>query len=126
MRPVSSQTPPDPTPQPPRRRPVGVVVFAVIGLLLAAGVTYAASTLVSQPIGLTSEPVTAGDALAPTSATTTTAPSTTTTPATTVTTTTVTVPVPPPVTTTTTSGGDDHASGDDDHGGGHDDDGDDD
>ena len=45
--------------------PVGVIVLALVGLVLAAGVTYAASTLVSQPIGLTSEPATAGDSLAP-------------------------------------------------------------
>ena len=59
--------PPDAgTPEPPRGpRRAGVIALALVGLALTAGITYAASTLVSQPIGLTSEPATAGDSLAP-------------------------------------------------------------
>jgi septal ring-binding cell division protein DamX len=41
---------------------------AVAGLLLAAGVTLAASSLSSQRVGLSAEPLTAGDSLAPTPA----------------------------------------------------------
>jgi hypothetical protein len=41
------------------------VVLALLGLLIAAGVSIAASSLVSQQIGLASEPISAGDALAP-------------------------------------------------------------
>jgi hypothetical protein len=40
---------------------------AVAGILVAAGVTLAASSLSSQRIGLSAEPLTAGDNLAPTS-----------------------------------------------------------
>ncbi len=125
MHAMPPETPPDPaSPEPSRRRgPVGVIALALIGLVLVAGVTYAASTLVSQPIGLTSEPLSAGETLAPTASTTTstTATTTATTPRTV--TTTVTTPVPPPATgTTTTSSSDDG----DDHGGkGRDDDRDD-
>jgi hypothetical protein len=39
--------------------------LALLGLLIAAAVSIAASRLASQQIGLASEPVTAGDALAP-------------------------------------------------------------
>ncbi len=42
-----------------------VMLLAVAGLALAAGVTYAAGRLVSQPIGLTGEPATLGESLAP-------------------------------------------------------------
>ena len=42
------------------------VLAAVAGLVLAAGLTTAASTLSRQRIGLSSEPLTAGRALAPT------------------------------------------------------------
>lgn len=72
---------------------------AIFGLTLAAGISWATSTLTSQHIGLASEPVTAGRRLAPAEATRT-APAATTphpseaprsTPATT---------GPPPVTTT--------------------------
>jgi hypothetical protein len=35
------------------------------GLAIAAGLTYAASQLASQPVGLTSEPLSAGEDLAP-------------------------------------------------------------
>ena len=41
------------------------IALAIVGLVLAAAVTYLASTLVSQPIGLSSEPSTLGTALAP-------------------------------------------------------------
>lgn len=41
------------------------VGLALLGLLIAAGVSIAAGSLVSQQIGLASEPVSAGDALAP-------------------------------------------------------------
>jgi hypothetical protein len=39
--------------------------LALLGVLIAAGVSIAASSLASQQIGLASEPVSAGDALAP-------------------------------------------------------------
>lgn len=41
------------------------VGLALAGLLVAAGVAIAASNLASQQIGLASEPISAGDALAP-------------------------------------------------------------
>ncbi len=41
------------------------VALALLGVLIAVGVSIAASGLVSQQIGLASEPITAGDALAP-------------------------------------------------------------
>jgi hypothetical protein len=41
------------------------LALALLGLLIAAGVSIAASGLVSQQIGLASEPISAGDALAP-------------------------------------------------------------
>lgn len=41
------------------------VGLALVGLLVAAGVAIAASNLASQQIGLASEPISAGDALAP-------------------------------------------------------------
>ena len=41
------------------------VGLALLGLLVAAGVAIAASNLASQQIGLASEPISAGDALAP-------------------------------------------------------------
>ena len=50
----------------PGRAVVGWVALAVAGLVLAAGAAYAASHLASQPIGLSSEPITAGRDLAPT------------------------------------------------------------
>jgi hypothetical protein len=40
--------------------------LALLGILVAAGVAIAASRLASQQIGLASEPISAGDALAPT------------------------------------------------------------
>lgn len=124
---MTPDVPPTDPSEPPRgSRRAGVIALALVGLALTAGITYAASTVVSQPIGLTSEPATVGDSLAPgapitTSTTTSTAPATTTV-TTTVTTppTTTTATTPPPTATattpatTTTSGGDDH-HGDDDH-----------
>jgi len=44
------------------------VGLALAGLLVAAGVAIAASNLASRQIGLASEPISAGDALAPTAA----------------------------------------------------------
>jgi hypothetical protein len=41
------------------------VGLALLGILIAAGVSVAASRLASQQIGLASEPISAGDALAP-------------------------------------------------------------
>lgn len=41
--------------------------LALLGLAIAAGVAIAASSLASQQIGLASEPISAGDALAPAS-----------------------------------------------------------
>jgi hypothetical protein len=47
------------------RRTALWIVAAVAGVLLVAGVTAAASSLSTQTIGLSSEPLTAGDDLAP-------------------------------------------------------------
>jgi hypothetical protein len=41
------------------------VTLAMVGLFIAAGVAFAGSRLVSRQIGLASEPIRAGDALAP-------------------------------------------------------------
>jgi hypothetical protein len=41
------------------------VGLALLGILIAAAVSIAASRLASQQIGLSSQPITAGDALAP-------------------------------------------------------------
>jgi hypothetical protein len=41
------------------------IALAVVGLLLAAGASYAASRIATQPIGLSSEPIDAGSDLAP-------------------------------------------------------------
>lgn len=41
--------------------------LALLGMLIAAGISIAASSLASQQIGLASEPISAGDALAPAS-----------------------------------------------------------
>lgn len=100
----------------PKSRISGVVVVALLGLVLAAAITYAASTLVSQPIGLTSEPATLGEGLAPSDTGTRTTPTRTVT----VTTTTPTSSTPTSTTTTSTAPTDDHG------GGGSDGDGDDD
>jgi hypothetical protein len=47
---------------PPTLRWLGL---ALLGILIAAGVSIAASSLASQQIGLASQPISAGDALAP-------------------------------------------------------------
>lgn len=64
-------------------RKVVIVLVAAVGVALAAGLTHAASTLVSQPIGLEGERESIGDALAPATTAagtaTTTAPDRTTT-----------------------------------------------
>jgi hypothetical protein len=44
------------------------VLIALVGLGLAAGISVGASRLGSQPVGLSSEPLTAGDQLAPAAA----------------------------------------------------------
>jgi hypothetical protein len=92
----------------------GIIARALAGLVLALAITYLASTLVSQPIGLASEPATMGESLAPT---TQSRPSGTTTPTTrTITVTTPVAPPPvvttgtPPTTPTTTGDGDDAGS----------------
>jgi uncharacterized membrane protein YgcG len=48
------------------RRTALWILAAVAGVLVVAGVTAAASTLSTQSVGLSSEPLTAGDELAPT------------------------------------------------------------
>ena len=48
------------------RRTVLWVLAAVAGVLLVAGVTYAASSLTTQTVGLSSEPLSAGEELVPT------------------------------------------------------------
>ena len=93
------------------RSRVAVITFALAGLVLVAGVTYLASRLVSQPIGLASEPATLGRSLAPvaggpastTPQTTTRTVTTTTTAPTRTTTTSTTLSVPTTPTTTTTT-----------------------
>ncbi len=101
---------------PPTLKWIGL---ALLGILIAAAIAVAASSLASRQIGLASEPLSAGDALAPVrrAAGPRETPSTTTQPERT---TTVTVPpastVPP--TTTAPSGGGHSAGGDDEHGGG--------
>jgi hypothetical protein len=49
-----------------RRRALVVVVVAVLGIALAAAITWGTSQLVRQRIGLASEPLTAGRRLLPT------------------------------------------------------------
>jgi cell division septation protein DedD len=64
------------------RRTVLMTALALAGLLLAVGITMAATELTSQDVGLTSEPLTAGEELAPrTPPTTRTQPPAETTPA---------------------------------------------
>jgi hypothetical protein len=53
------------------------IAVGLVGLALAAGVTYAATQLSSQRIGLSAEPPSAGEELAPPARRTTTAPRTT-------------------------------------------------
>ena len=106
-----------------RSRRTAVIAFALAGLVLVAGVTYLASRLVSQPIGLASEPATLGRSLAPVAGTpTSTTPQTTTRTVTTTTTapTTTSTTLPVPTTTQATPDADDHgrsgsgSDGDDD------------
>ena len=61
------------------RRVTATALVALLGLAAAAGITYAASRLVSQPIGLSSEPQRIGDSLGPPPEQTTTATTTRTT-----------------------------------------------
>src|SRR3954471_12680928 len=77
------------------------IVAAIAGLLVAAGVTLAASTLSSQRIGLSSEPLSAGDELAAPASTRTATP--TPKPRRTAT--------PKPTRTPSGSGGDDNGGG---------------
>jgi len=94
------------------RSTIGIVVLALLGLVLAAAITMAASSLTSQRVGLSAEPLSAGDELVPQAtipvhgrARTTTTTRTTTTPARTTTT-----PAAPPATVTNDDrGGDDHS-----------------
>jgi hypothetical protein len=48
-----------------RRATLGWAALALAGLLIAAGAAYAASKITTQPIGLSSEPLSAGRQLAP-------------------------------------------------------------
>jgi len=48
-----------------KRTTLGWTALALAGLLIAAGAAYAASKIATQPIGLSSEPISAGRALAP-------------------------------------------------------------
>ena len=56
----------------PRGRVVGWVLLALAGLAVAVALSVAASNLSTQPIGLSAEPLRAGDKLAPASVTNTT------------------------------------------------------
>ena len=49
----------------PRGRAVGWVLLALAGLAVAVALSVAASNLSTQPIGLSGEPLRAGDKLAP-------------------------------------------------------------
>jgi hypothetical protein len=49
----------------PRARVVGWILLALAGLALAVALSLAASNLSTQPIGLSGEPLRAGDRLAP-------------------------------------------------------------
>jgi len=49
----------------PVRRLLLWLALAIVGLLVAVGVTTAATTLTSQRVGLSAEPLDAGDQLAP-------------------------------------------------------------
>jgi hypothetical protein len=102
------------------------VLIAFLGLAVAAVVSLSASSLTSQPVGLSSEPLTAGDQLAPrrTATRTVTVPAKRTRPRATQTTPSVpttaaptptTAAPPPPVATTDDHGG--RRSGSDDSGG---------
>ena len=62
-----------------RRAALGWALLALLGLVIAAGASYAASRLTSQSPGLSSEPLTAGEALVPRAATRTPTPTPTAT-----------------------------------------------
>jgi len=79
----------------PARRIALVVLFAVLGIAVAAAITWGTSQLVRQRIGLASEPLTAGQRLLPSSLTRAPRPRVTT-PGAKTTTVTTTVPVAPP------------------------------
>ena len=101
----------------PRGRIAGWILLALAGLAIAVALSVTASNLSTQPIGLSGEPLRAGDRLAPASVksqrTTTTRTSTTPT-----TTSTATMPTVTPTGTATTSTGTSTSAGtDDDHGG---------
>jgi hypothetical protein len=87
------------------RRPLGWALLALLGVVLAAAAAYAANQLATQPVGLSAEPITAGDRLAP-KATRTPRPRRTPTPS----------PTAPPATPVPTV--DDSGHGSDDSGGG--------
>ena len=55
--------------------PLGWIALALVGLVVAVAVSYAASRLASTKVGLTSEPLSAGLRLAPTVTTPSPAPS---------------------------------------------------
>jgi hypothetical protein len=52
----------------PRGRIVGWILLALVGLAVAVALSVTASTLSTQPIGLSSEPLRPGDRLAPSAA----------------------------------------------------------
>src|SRR4051812_49666892 len=95
-------------PMPSRRSLALWMAAAIAGLLVAAGVTLAASKLSSQRIGLSSEPLSAGDELAAPASTRT--PTPTPKPRRTAT--------PKPTRTPSGSGGDDNGGGSGGGGGG--------
>jgi hypothetical protein len=110
-----------------RRATVLWTVLAVCGVLLVAGVTVAASRLSTQTIGLSSEPLSAGDRLAPKATRTSAAPNQkpkraaqkpkpTATPTATPTPPVATVTAAPPVITDDHGGDDNSGSGSDDSG----------
>jgi hypothetical protein len=91
-------------------RALGWVVAALAGLVLAVAISYAASTLSSQHVGLSSEPLTAGDRLVPHATAPTATPPPTRTPTGQPTATTTAQPptgTPPPAASGEDGGGDD-------------------
>ena len=102
----------------PRGRAVGWVVLALAGLAVAVALSVAASNLSTQPIGLSGEPLRAGDKLAPAQVTEreTTAAPTPRKPRTQTTTAAVRTEITPSVSTRGNEGpGDDHGGRDSDH-----------
>jgi hypothetical protein len=53
------------SPQRRGRAVAGWVLLALLGLVIAGGASYAASRLASEPVGLSGEPLRAGEALVP-------------------------------------------------------------